>query len=228
MRTAFVLSLLLVAPGWANAQQDPVQRLAEVLPPDKAEQIIAIVTTARAHGLPGQAVALRALEALAKGRNAEEAGAAARAFAGELSAAQGALRAGGRDPQAAEIEAGATAMAMGVDGKAVSELARSAPSGRSLDVPLLVIGALVERGLPADQALAAVLARLEARASNADLASLPGEAGRLIAAGHRPAEVGRALGATRSGIAIPQGPPASVPRNNGLPDPPRRPDTPRP
>ena len=111
---------------------------------------------------------------------------------------------------------------MGVDGQAISELASSAPSGRSLAVPIAVITALMNRGLPSDAAIQAVHDRLAARAADRDLLDLPGAAGRLIAAGHRPADVGQELGQSggASGDAPkgkPEigGPPAGVPANGG-------------
>ena len=100
--------------------------------------------------------------------------------AADLAAAREALAAGAR-PGATEdeLDAAGTALGKGVDGRAVSQLARSAPSGRSLAVPLFVISSLVDRGLPSDEALRRVLARLEARASDAQieaLAAAPGHA----------------------------------------------------
>jgi len=96
-----------------------------------------------------------------------------------------------------------------------------APSGRSLAVPLAVIGALVNRGLASDGALQAVLDRLTARASDADLVEMPGEAGRLLAAGYKPSDVGRALSAA--------GRPSGVPANGGRPGArPTRPSKPTP
>jgi hypothetical protein len=92
-------------------------------------------------------------------------------------------------------------MRMGVDGATVSELARSGPSGRGLAVPLLVIGALAERGLPSDDALAAVRDRLAARADDAELLrSFPDVAQGL---GMRPDQVGTARASDRAGFQVP-------------------------
>ncbi|HEX9580491.1 MAG TPA: hypothetical protein VF970_05235 [Gemmatimonadales bacterium] len=208
MRTLKLFSSLAVLPVMLAAQQVPTDRLREVLPANVSDQVIAIVTDATAHGLPGRAIADRVLEGIAKGRSGEEVRAAALALAADLAGAHGALVGAGRTPDASEIEAGATAMSLGVDGATVSALAQSAPSGRSLAVPLAVIGALVNRELPADDALQAVLDRLNARASESDLTEMPGEAGQLIAQGYRPSDVGPALRASR---------PAGVPANSGRP-----------
>jgi hypothetical protein len=115
-------------------------------------------------------------------------------------------------------------MKAGVDGKEISALASSTPSGRSLAVPIAVITALMNRGLPSDAALQAVHDRLTAKAADRELLDMPGAAGRMIAEGNRPADVGRALGAGQAAsgqagngppASHPTGPPSSVPSNNG-------------
>jgi hypothetical protein len=103
----------------------------------------------------------------------------------------------------------------------VSALAKSAPSGRSLAVPLFVIGGLIDRGLPSDDALKRVSERLQARASDADLERMPRELPAQAVAGraNRPAETGRDLAATKrpasagagSQGGAAGGPPAGVP-----------------
>jgi hypothetical protein len=214
---------VLFVPALATAQDaspkspgpgtDPaIAQLQEVLTVEVSGQIIAIVSRATAQGLPGDAIARRALEAVAKGRTEIQARAAAASLASELDQARAALQAGRAGPSESDIVAGALAIRQGVDGKAISEVARAAPSGRSLTVPIAVIGALVDRGLPADDALAAVLARLEARSDDRDLAELPREVGRLVAQGVRPSEVGLALASQRAGRAVPRGPTTGVPR----------------
>lgn len=191
---------------------DPSARLREVLPADVAERVIARIAAARARELPAQALENRALKFAARGVKPEEIERAVSAHATRLEHAKQALEsARGKRASGDEVEAGAEAIRMGVDGAAVSALAKSAPSGRSLAVPLYVIGSLTERGLPSDDALARVKERLEARATDAELERLPGEAS--AGKGRRPAVVGRELAATkRPGNA---GPPSGVPANRG-------------
>lgn len=239
MRMVRLLTAVILAPSLALAQVPPapapgqaaaIERLNEVLPPDIAADVIQIVTDATNRGLPGQAVALRALEGVAKTRSGEAAREAARALVETLAASRDALQAGGRSGDDSEIVAGATAMELGVSGAAVSELAKSAPSGRSLAVPLAVLGALVGRDLPADNALAAVRERLAARVSDAQLVEMPGEAGRLLAEGMKPSEVGLTLASGKAGFAVPPyGAPSGVPTNTGRSgDRPQPPTPPRP
>jgi hypothetical protein len=88
----------------------------------------------------------------------------------DLSLAEQSLRAGRvGEPTKDEVTAAAEALHRGVSGADVSQLASSAPSGRSLAVPLLVISSLMDRGLPADEALARVASRLTARVTDRDL-----------------------------------------------------------
>jgi hypothetical protein len=199
----FLIAALL--PLSVAAQQDPVQRLGEVLPADLAAQVATRVEAARSGGLPTQAVANLALEGVAKGRSSAEVLQALDALVSDMGRAREAIQAAGRQPGAGEVEAATTALRMGVDGSAVSELARSGPAGRSLAIPLLVMGGLTQRGLPSDEALEAVRARLAARAPDAELLStfgLPGQ-GR----GFGPDGAGPDVGGGRAGQQVPPGPP---------------------
>lgn len=175
---------------------DPSPRLAEVLPPEVAERVLAKIAEAGARGLPAQALERIALKGAARDVPPAEIERAVVAQSARLEHANDALaRAPGRRPTGEEVEAAADALRNGVDASAVSELATSAPSGRSLAVPLHVMGGLVARGLPSDDALAAVLERLEARAPDAQIAELPEEVGRQTRG--RPSLTGTALAGTR-------------------------------
>lgn len=207
-------------PGSPGQAYDPSARLREVLPADVAERVLAKIAAARSRGLPSQALERTALKGAARSVPPAEIERAVAAQEQRLDRSKAALsNAPGRPASGDEVEAGAEALRQGVDGASVSELAKSAPSGRSLAVPLHVLGSLVARGLPSDQALAAVLERLEARAADAQIAQLPDQV-----ANHptgKPNVTGPALAATkRPGAA--GGPPASVPANGGS----RRPETP--
>lgn len=224
MKTLSLVAALVLAPVAAVGQQDPVERLREVLPENVAGDVIAIVEDARARGLPEQAVAGLALEGVAKGRSGDQVLQAARALTAQLTDARAAFDRAGRPAGADELQAAALALRQGVDGAAVSELARSTPSGRSLSVPLTVIGGLTERGLPADEALEAVRGMLEGRAADAELARMGEDAGRLIAEGMAPAQVGLELASQRAGFQVPRGgfiqppgPPSWVPPTGGVP-----------
>jgi hypothetical protein len=215
---------IVVLAGTSNAQagKDASARLREVLPGDVAARVIARIAEARAHQLPGDALENRALKFAAKGVDPKSIERSIDEQAQRMESARAALVSGrGSTPGGDEIEAGAEAMRKGVDGAAVSLLAKDAPHDRSLAVPLFVIGSLTDRGLSADQALQSVLERLKSRASDADLESLSsevssrnnsgqgrpdGESGREFGQSHKPANSGRPATA---------GPPAGVPGNGG-------------
>jgi len=203
LQSVALLILAPLGPAPLVAQGDtPAEAIERALPPDVAWRILARVAEARARGLPADAMARRALELSAKGVAPAEVETAVVGEAAELEAARRALGEGGRgDAVDEDVDAAGTAMRKGVSGPQVSELARSAPSGRALAVPLFVIASLVDRGLPADQALRRVLARLEARASDRQLEGLAAAPGRSdqspkltgedMAETRRPADAGR-------------------------------------
>jgi hypothetical protein len=204
MKTMTVSLLAVLAmPLAAGAQQDPTERLLEVLPEHIAADVMLHVGAAHEQGLPANAVRNVALEGVTKGRSGEEVLAAVELLVGDLSRAREALGASGRATGEGEIEAAAAAMRMGVDGEAVSALASSQPSGRSLSVPLLVIGGLADRGLPSDQALSAVQARLGAGAGDAALLADFPNVGQDLGRALRPEETGLALASGFAGFQVP-------------------------
>lgn len=220
-RCGLVLLGLLLATSPATAQQvDPATRLAGRLPTDVEIAVLERIETARARSLPEGSLADLALQGVAKGRSAEEVLAALDQHLGALTTAREAL--GGPDAAvpASEVEAASLALRMGVDAGAVRELARSRPDGRSLEIPLLVLGGLSQRGLPSDQALGRILDRLAARADDAAfLQALPaGIGGPPLETPARPQGIG-------GGAAGLSGPPPVLPAPVG-PAGSRRPDAP--
>lgn len=228
--TNMATALTLVAgTHMASAQTpatDPSARLRQVLPADVATRVIAVIAKARAQQLPAEALENRALKFAAKGVKPDAIERSLVEQEARMEHAKAILDES-RDRKATddEIDAAAEAMRKGVDGSKVAELAKSAPSGRSLAVPLYVIGSLVDRGLHSDAALSRVEERLRARASDRDLERMPGEADLQDVAdrGNRPAETGRELAKTKhpgnaegaqngNGAG---GPPAGVPANGG-------------
>lgn len=164
---------VLVAPSLSAQAADPSARLREVLPPAVAERVLETIAKARERELPPAAVTAlenRALKFASRGVAPEQVERAVREHGLRMQDARQAIETG-RGARAAgeEIDAGAEVMRQGVDAAGVSALAKSAPSGRSLAVPLFVVASLMERGLPADQALAQVQDRMRARASDVEL-----------------------------------------------------------
>jgi hypothetical protein len=190
--------------------------------------VLTKIADARARQLPAEALENSALKFAAKGVAPKDIERSVNDQVDRMSKAQNAI-ANGRaaKPKGDEIEAGAEAIRKGVSGESISNLAKSAPSGRSLAVPLFVIGSLKDLGLSSDQALKRVLDRLAARASDAELEAIPGEAGSRGAGvqGSDQSQSGRE-GNDRpavSGKPGAAGPPAGVPGNAGTKANPRRP-----
>jgi hypothetical protein len=207
---ALVLALSVAARAVAQTPaQDPSDRLKEVLPPDVAARVLAKIADARAHQLPAEALENRALKFASRGVPAADIEKSVSEHADRLSKAKDALEAArGKEPQADEIEAGAEALREGVDGKAVADVAKTAPRDRSMTVPLYVLGQLVGKGIASQTALDHVKAALAARSSDEELEKLPAQA--IAGQANRPAETGRDLAGTKSGGRA-GGPPAGVP-----------------
>ena len=178
------------------------------------QKSFAVGSRFRRQQLPGQALENRALKFAAKGIAPVEIERSVAQQADRMEQVKTVLeRARSTKPLGDEIEAGAEALRQGVDEKTLTALAKSAPSGRSLAVPLYVIGSLVNRGLPADAALARVEQKLTARASDTELEQLPAQA--IAGQANRPADIGRDVAGTKSGGRAAGGPPAGVPANGG-------------
>lgn len=224
---------LIAAPLGAQGASSAADRLREVLPADVATRVLDHIADARSHGLPASALEQRALKFATRGAAPDAIARAIDEQIQRMAQVKATLTDARHEaPAPDEISSGAEALRQGVDGATISALASGAPSGRSLAVPLLVLGSLVGRGLPASQALAAVQTRLTAHASDADLAALAREAQHGAAAGD-PADIGREMaGARRPGSprgvagAPGGGVPAGVPGNAGAGGRPTRPVTP--
>jgi hypothetical protein len=220
-RLAPVILSVLFAASAAQAQtpaKDPSTRLREVLPPDVAERVLARIADARARQLPAEALENRALKFAAKGVAASDIERAVGEQVQRMDAARAALLAGRQStPAPDEIEAAAEVLRKGVDAASVSALARTAPTSRSLAVPLFVIGSLTDRGVPAKDALQRVMASLQQKASDADLEGLPGDLPGQASGGRGAANNGRGNSARGgvSGRPATAGPPAGVPGNGG-------------
>lgn len=202
-RLTCILALATLSSVPAMGQTDPVDKLREVLPADIVDQVIAQVEAARAQELPAQAMANIAMEGIAKGRSAEEVLGAVEQLGIDLSRAREALQNGDAGVEGGNLEAATAAVRMGVDPEAVSALAQSQPLGRSLAVPLLVLGGLAERGLSSGDALAAVRARLEAGVGDPELLGDFPEVAQGLGQGMTPEELGTALAGGFAGFEVP-------------------------
>lgn len=214
----FACSIGVQALAAQTPARDPSARLQAVLPADVATRVEAKIADARAHALPAAALEHRALELAAKRATPAQVELGVDSLAANLAKGRSALVSGGRaHPTDGETEAAADAMAQGVDGASVSALAKSAPSGRSLAVPLYVMSNLVARGLPSATALTRVQAKLQARASDQAMMQETGRAnaahGQSAATHGNPENPGQLTGQSHRPAAA--GHPATVPTNPG-------------
>jgi hypothetical protein len=150
-------------PVGAQLPDKASERIRAALPADVADRILATIADARARELPAVALENRALELAAKGVNPHDIENDLERRAEGLDKARAALARGGRShPAADETEAAADAMSKGLDDRAVSELAQTAPSDRSVAVPIYVLSNLTQNGRGIQEALARVQAALAA------------------------------------------------------------------
>lgn len=217
---AIIGSALLVSvmASPAFAQMKASERVQEVLPADVAAIVLARIAEARSRELPAQALEYRALEMAAKGASPEDVLRRIDAQVDALARARTALESGragspnAGEPGDDEVVAAGEAIARGVDGEAVSELASREPSGRSLAVPLHVLSQLMSRGLPADEAIKRVHAELDARRSDDQLRDDAADGGPPWGVPGKPPFAGGGLDALlRAGF----GPPPGLPVNPG-------------
>jgi hypothetical protein len=205
MKRTLILMALALMPGAAATQEAALERLQAVLPAELAEQVSERIDVATSSDLPAHPLASLALEGVTKGRSGPEVLAAVDVLLEQLGQARAALQAGGQVPTDGEVEAATVALRMGVDGAAVAEMARLAPSGRSLTVPLMVLGGLAERGLPSDQALAAVRDRMAAGVDDAGLVNDLRDNGMGLGRSTRPAHAGPGANGAHAGFHVPVG-----------------------
>lgn len=172
------LLLLSLVPVRAGAQDDRLSRLDGRTRAD----VVALVDSARAAGLPTEPLVDKALEGASKRADGSRIAAAVRALSRELMAARAAL---GVVASEAELVAGADALRAGA-GPAVLTRLRAMRQSEALTIPLAVLSDLVARGVPADTAAGAVLSLAGSGAKDADFVTLRRNVERDIMAGAPP------------------------------------------
>ncbi|HET9635622.1 MAG TPA: hypothetical protein VFP26_06780 [Gemmatimonadaceae bacterium] len=205
MKRLIIAAMLLFASA-ASAQKahDPSARLRQVLPAKVADHVLATIADARSHSLPAAALEQQALHLTQNRAKPADVEKSIDRSAENMKQSKDALEKGGRKPTSDEVVAGSKLIGRGVDGSKVSAFAKSAPSGRSLAVPLYVTGSLMDRGLKSDAALARVHARLMAKATDRQLTA---EANSM-ASDNRPATANQAGGLAHRPATSPVGRPA--------------------
>lgn len=176
MRVLSTLFLLAAVPGavMAQASADTTRSSAEASASSSATvELRALRQEARDSQVPEQALVNVMAEGQAKGATDAQLVAAGHATLARLVATKQALISAGREhPSDADIQQGATLMAQGATSAQVAAFAAKAPADRSLAVAFSALASLTARGTSVAEAMAQVGSRLEASASDAELATL--------------------------------------------------------
>ncbi len=181
--TAWCAVALLALPGPLWGQEARVDRIREAFPAEAAERIEAVVGEAAAMGVPTEPLFDKALEGAAKRVPSDRVVAAVSEYAGRL---QRATQLIGGAPDVGVVVAGADALRRGVSPDALRNVGGQA--GARTPAALVVLGDLVESGVPVDRALEAVREALSDRHEPGALNDIPAALRRLIRDGHIPAD----------------------------------------
>ena len=199
VRRSLVLAAFLAA-GSANALlgQDRVARIREAYSPDAAAQIEAVVEAAGRNGVPVAPLYDKALEGAAKRVPAARVMPALREYSGRMERAQG-LLSGTRE--VAWLVAGADALRRGVAADALTSIGRDA--GARTPMALVVMGDLVEAGVPAGRAMEVMREALVRTTGDEGLLDVPTALRRLVRDGALAPDAAREmLRAMRDGVPL--------------------------
>ncbi len=141
------------------------ERAREVLPPEIFERVEEITAGAAREGLPVEPLWDKALEGAAKRVPAPRIPPALTEYVGRLTSARGAL---GADLPPGALVAAADALRRGVPPGALAQVRE----GARTSMAVVVLGDLVEAGVPADRAVDVVRAALERRTADQDMLAL--------------------------------------------------------
>jgi len=147
-----------------------------------------ILDAATRDSLPVQALRSKVLEGVAKNVSPTRIGQALAALAGELRSARLALRAGlpSQALEDGEVVAVAMAARQGISFDVLQTLWESRPNGGSLEVPVTVLGELVRRGIPVEEAAALMTHVVRTSVPLSLAAQIPGKFDGALSAGRPP------------------------------------------
>ncbi len=221
---------LLAVPAVLLAQDGKLDRVRAVYPTDAAERIAELVEAARGEGVPADPILDKALEGAAKRVPPDRVLAALSALHDRLRTASELI--GPARPDASAVVATSDALRRGVPPETIRRLATDRPD--DLTVPMVVLGDLVDAGVPVDQAYVVLQDVLARGAAGDQLLAVPAAVRRLIREGRLPDQAVDAvrsalqkgglpaLGIPVGGVGPPNGPPvppgAGPPEGKGPPD----------
>jgi hypothetical protein len=165
----------------------------------------ATFAAARKRDVPEQPIRDRIAEGRAKAASEAQVVLAAQRTEARLEAAQEAMVRAGRKPTDGEMTRGEHAMARGATEVQIEAIAKQTPPDRSLEVALDVLTELQARGVATDRAVAQIVGKLEARASDAAIRELAvkanGNVGVNASVGAPTVKAGGAVNATGAAAA---------------------------
>lgn len=207
---------------WALAAVGAPQDMASLqsrLDPATYEALRPVLERAGRDSVPLRALEAKALEGTAKRKPFPQIVAAVGRLADELRSARGLLReaAPGSPLADGEILAAAEVLRRGVPPGEVAQLRRTARPAAVLEIPLAVLGELVARGVPADQARSVIEQLVASDLPQGRMVELPARVDIALRVGAPP---GAALASALHGLGIPR---PLVPPGRG-----RRPGRPNP
>ena len=192
---ALVLSLGPAALGAQAARLDSTLRA--VLEP--------AFERARRDSVPLEILEAKAAEGLAKRRPQAQIVAVVTQLASDVASARAMLRRAAPDAvlPAQELVAAADAIRLGVPEPDIEALRRTAPGQVVLDIPFSILGALVERGVPAGAAQQVIREMITADVPQGRMVELPARLDIALRVGAGPTA---ALNSALQGLGIPVGP----------------------
>jgi hypothetical protein len=200
LRSALTVRLCVCAPVPALlvpallAQDVRGQLAARGLPPSLVEGVAAVVADATARGLPAAPLADKALEGWAKHVPPERILAAVRQYADRMTAGRDALHGIGVTlPPGEIVAAAAEALARGMSGAQVAEVAQAAGNGPAAAPGLRVAAALAAQGMAAPQAVQVVATALQQGQTATQLLDYPSAMRAMMAQGMTPPEIGQRM-----------------------------------
>ena len=199
MRHALFTLALALMPGALAAQvaadARTESRTSAGISTDTRTRVDAMIRTAERDGLPTEPMSDRAAEGETKGASDAAILAAVTRARAELDASVRALRRGGREqPDREEVARGAQILARGATEAQLESLVNRTPSERRLTVAFETFTELAARGVPVERALAVIGSRLEAGASDSQLAA--------SVTGQFNGNTGLGLGGERSAVSV--------------------------
>ncbi len=180
-RLAVCAALLLCTPR-AHAQRSPAARLSGRVPPAVQAELIVVIDSAIAFGLPADALVQKALEGATKRAEASRILSAVRTLARELAVARQAI---GTDATDADLVAAASALHAGISPDILRRLRRDRPK-QPLTIALGLVNELIARGVSASQSMGTVLALIERGVRDEALVAFGREVERDIGSGAPP------------------------------------------